>query len=156
MGRSRLAWAGSAVAPWGIALGFLVSITAHAGQEPGWTGSLVPQAARADRPSPVREAFLASTFRLPARSSALDGDANPILEVSLTLGAPEDLAAIPDEIEPNPALKHGESTFPAIDRADKGDPFIALRPGFDAHLRRPVVATDQEGDRDPIRGFAAA
>ncbi|MGD0642063.1 MAG: cell wall hydrolase [Roseiarcus sp.] len=138
MGRSRLAWAGSAVAPWGIALGFLVSITAQAGQEPGWTGGVVAQAARSDRPSPVREALLASTFRLPTRSTALGGDENPILEASLTLGAPEDLASIPDEIEPNAVLKRGEASFPAIDRTRKGDPFIVLRPGFDAHLHRPV------------------
>ena len=111
MGRSRLAWVGSTVAPWGIALGFLVSITAQAGQEPGWTGSLVAQEARADRPSPVREAFLASTFacrRDPLRSTAT----HPILEASLTLGAPEDLAAIPDEIEPNPAVKQGQVDVP--------------------------------------------
>ena len=42
MGRSRLAWVGSTVAPWGIALGFLVSITAQAGEEVG----LDPQSLR--------------------------------------------------------------------------------------------------------------
>ncbi|MGD1017434.1 MAG: hypothetical protein ABR863_13510, partial [Roseiarcus sp.] len=67
MGRSRLSWAGSAVAPWGIALGFLVSITAQAGQDPDWTGGLVARGAGADRLSPVREALLASRFGPPTR-----------------------------------------------------------------------------------------
>ena len=115
MARSRIAWAGSAVAPWGIALGLLVSITAQAGQDPGGTDSLIAQSRRADHPSSVREALLSSTFGLPARSHALDGDETPILEARLTLGAPEELTAIPDEIEPNAAVKQGRADFPAID-----------------------------------------
>ncbi|MGD0561580.1 MAG: cell wall hydrolase [Roseiarcus sp.] len=149
MGRSRLAWAGSAVAPWGIALGLVVSITAQAGQDAGGTGGLVAQKARGDRASPVREAFLASTFGLPAPSTARDGDDYPILEARLTLGAPEDLNAIPDEIEPNAAVKQGKANFPAIDRTRKGDPFIVLRPGFDAHLRRPAPSGDDGAEDWP-------
>jgi spore germination cell wall hydrolase CwlJ-like protein len=144
MGRSRLSWAGSAVAPWGIALGFLVSITAQAGQDPGWTGGLVGQGAGTDRLSPVREALLASRFGPPARFAARRGAAIPILEARWTLGAPEDLAAVPDEIEPNAAVKQGQQNFPSIDRTRKGDPLVILRPGFDARLRRPVPA-DEDG-----------
>ena len=148
MGRSRLAWAGSAVAPWGIALGLIVSITAQAGQDPGGSGGLVAQRARADRASPVREALLASTFGLLARSAARDGDDYPIVEARLTLGAPEELAAIADEIEPNATIKQGEANFPAIDRTRKGDPVIVLRPGFDAHWRRAVPSgEDGAGNR---------
>ena len=132
------------MAPWGIALGLLVSITAQAGQDPGASGGLVAQQARDGRPSPVREALLASTFGLPARSMAPDGDGDPIVEARLTLGAPEDLNAIPDEIEPNAAVKQGMANFPTIDRTRKGDPIIVLRPGFDAHMRRPV-APDEGG-----------
>ncbi len=145
MGRSRLAWVGSAVAPWGIALGLLVSITAQAGQEPGWSGSLVAQSARFERPSPVREALLSSTFGAPA----LDGGENAILEASLTLGTSQDLAALPDEIEPNAALKQRWSNFPAIDRTGKGDPFIVLRPGFDAHRQSPVPADEDRAEDGP-------
>jgi spore germination cell wall hydrolase CwlJ-like protein len=145
MGRSRLSWAGSAVAPWGIALGFLVSITAQAGQDPGSTGGPVAQGARADRLSPVREALLASRFDPPARGGAEVA----ILEAHLTLGAPEDLAAVPDEIEPNAAVKQGQENFPAIDRTGKGDPFVVLRPGFDAHLRRPVLSGDEGAESGP-------
>jgi spore germination cell wall hydrolase CwlJ-like protein len=114
MGRSRIAWVGSTVAPWGIALGFLVSITAQAGQEPGLEGLVGRQTLRI-------AAFV------PASASA-----KPIVEASLTLGSREDLAATPDEIDPNPAVKHGRSSFPSIDRTSKGDPFIIFRPGFEA------------------------
>ncbi|MFZ1962852.1 MAG: cell wall hydrolase [Roseiarcus sp.] len=144
MGRSRLSWAGSAVAPWGIALGFLVSITAQAGQDPGWIGGLAAQGAGADRLSPVREALLASRFGPPARFAARGGAEIPIVEAHLILGAPEDLAAVPDEIEPNAAVKRGQQNFPAIDRTRKGDPLVVLRPGFDARLRRAVPA-DEDG-----------
>lgn len=110
MGRSRLAWVGSTVAPWGIALGFLVSITAQAGQE----AALDPQNQRI------------SAF-IPASSAA-----RPILEASLTLGSRDDLAAQSDEIDPNPSVKQGRTSFPAIDRSGKGDPFIIFRPSFQA------------------------
>jgi hypothetical protein len=146
MGRSRLGWVGSTVAPWGIALGLLVSITAQAGQEPGWTGSLVAQNARADRPSPVRESLLSSTFGLRALSGARDGGEAGFQEASLTLGSSEDLAAIPDEIEPNAAVKQGRSGFPAIDRTGKSDPFVVLRPGFDAHWRRPAPSGEDAAE----------
>jgi len=138
MGRSRLAWAGSAVAPWGIALGLLVSITAQAGQEPGWTGSLIARGPRLDRPAPLRQALLASTFGLPPGIAARDGGGEPILDARLAIGGPDELAAIPDDIEPNAAMKQGAGRFPAIDRAGKSDPFVVLRPSFDAHRQRPV------------------
>jgi spore germination cell wall hydrolase CwlJ-like protein len=146
MGRTRLAWAGSAVAPWAIALGFLVSITAQAGQEPSVTGSFVAQSARVDRLAPVREALLAAARPLAARSGdrgAMDG---AIQRASLTLGDPQDLAAIPDEIEPKAAMKSGRVALPTIDRTGKGDPFIPLRPGFDAHLRRPAAPVDESAE----------
>jgi spore germination cell wall hydrolase CwlJ-like protein len=122
MGRSRLAWVGSTVAPWGIALGFLVSITAQAGQEVG----LDPLNLRI------------SAF-VPASPSA-----RPILEASLTLGSRDDLAAQPDEIDPNPAIKQGRTAFPAIDRTGKSDPFIIFRPSFQA--RRALQAQPTEAD----------
>jgi spore germination cell wall hydrolase CwlJ-like protein len=110
MGRSRLAWVGSTVAPWGIALGFLVSITAQAGEEVG----LAPQSLRVSAFAPA------------------SGSARPLIEASLTLGSREDLAATSDEIDPNPAVKQDRPAFPAIDRSGKGDPFIIFRPSFQA------------------------
>jgi spore germination cell wall hydrolase CwlJ-like protein len=139
MGRSRLAWAGSAVAPWAIALGFLVSITAQAGQELAWAGDPVAQNSRLEPPSALRQAVRAASFRPPDRSGMPGaGEDAPILLANLTLGAPADLAAIPDEIDPKATIKQGRGVFPAIDRTAKGDPFIALRPGFDAHLQRRI------------------
>jgi spore germination cell wall hydrolase CwlJ-like protein len=113
MGRSRIAWVGSTVAPWGIALGFLVSITAQAGQEAGLDSRLDRQ-----------------TLRIAAFAPA---SARPIVEASLTLGSRDDLAAPPpDEIDPNPAVKQGRAAFPSIDRTGKSDPFIIFRPSFQA------------------------
>jgi len=142
MARSRLAWAGSTFAPWGIALGFLVSITAQAGQDAVGGGSLVAQNAPFDRASPVRQALLSSTYG----QRVLEGEENPIREARLTLGGRDDLAAISDEIEPNAAVKQGASNFPAIDRTGKSDPFVVLRPGFDAHWRPPVPSGQQRAE----------
>jgi spore germination cell wall hydrolase CwlJ-like protein len=136
MGRSRLAWVGSTVAPWGIALGFLVSITAQAGEEVG----LDPQSLRISAFAPA------------------SGSARPIIEASLTLGSRDDLAATSDEIDPNPAVKQGRSTFPAIDRSGKSDPFIIFRPSFQAKRApqpapfEPASAEDWPDDsRSPAR-----
>ena len=114
MGRSRLAWVGSTVAPWGVAFGFLVSITAQAGQEADFDGH-APQILRVAAFAPVSHS------------------ARPIVEASLTLGSRDDLAAQPDEIDPKATIKQGRgAAFPAIDRTGKSDPFIIFRPSFQA------------------------
>ena len=120
MGRSRLAWAGSTVAPWGIALGLLVSITAQADQEGPLGASSVSRGPR------LLEALSAAAFH-PG-----DRDAPSLVPVHLTIGEPSDLAKIPDEIEPKVILKPAHVALPDINRSHKGDPFIALRPGLDA------------------------
>jgi spore germination cell wall hydrolase CwlJ-like protein len=153
MGRSRLAWAGSAVAPWGIALGLLVSITAQAGQDPGPAASFATRSADGDHASPAREARLFSTF-----DGGVDG---PILEASLTLGTPQDLNAQSDEVEPKAAIKQAGVNFPAVDRAGKGDPFIALRPGFDARRQRAIPGEEgaenaPDDSRSPSAVLSAA
>jgi hypothetical protein len=84
----------------------------------------------------MRQALLSSTLHLTsdlfdrARAESLGHEAK------LTLGSPDDLAAGDDEIEPRADLKQATIVFPAIDRSRKGDPFIGLRPGFDAGLNR--------------------
>ena len=130
MGRSRLGWACTAVAPWCIALGFLVSITAEAGQDSSLGASFASRAPV----SPMREALLSSTFRLPGDLFDRPSAENSRLEARLTLGSPEDLSASDDEIEPRADLKQAKIALPTIERARKGDPFIGLRPGFDARL----------------------
>ena len=141
-----MAWAGSAVAPWGIALGLLVSITARADPDPGVSGGPVEQNA-VDRFSPVHEALSAASFR--ADEPAARGDAW-LIPAHLTLGARDELAAIPDEIEPKSAFKHAKVEVPAIDRAHKGDPFVVLRPGLGARSGSTTpagaAAADSETD----------
>ena len=93
MGRSRAAWACSAVAPWGIALGMLVSITAQADQDPGLAGSAFVRSAALDG-------------KIPYRAQVAGEGADPLLiPAHFTTGDAADLSAIPDEIEPNNAVK---------------------------------------------------
>ena len=56
MGRSRLGWAGSVVAPWCLAVGVLLSITAEAGQEPARYGSVADRNGLLEASDPVRRA----------------------------------------------------------------------------------------------------
>jgi Cell Wall Hydrolase len=136
MGRLRLGWAGSVVAPWCIAGGVLLTITAEAGQEPAQYGSVADRNALIEASDPVRKAIALSH---QIRAVDEDGMPTPIVAARLAVGEPDDLAGA-DEIEPNRTLKDPASPLPAVDRSNKGDPFIGLRPGFDARLRRGSVA----------------
>ena len=134
MGRSRLTWACLAVTPWFVGVALLLSTTAEAGQDASLdgvavSGSLAPATARAGVAAP--------RLIQPAR---------------FTLGSPEDLAALPDEIDPDPSLKTSGAGFPSVERGAKGDPFMALRPGFDARLHRPGAL--QPGPSD-LTGLSA-
>jgi Cell Wall Hydrolase len=129
MGRSRTAWALSVAAPWCIGLAVLVSITAEAEQEPlpgvsrFASTRMIEAAGRLDR---------ALQAARPLRAVDEDGEPLPIVKARLVAGDPDGLAAASDEIEPNGALKSPPQPFPSVERAAKGDPFIGLRPGFDA------------------------
>ena len=138
MGRSRLGWACHAIAPWCLAAGLVVSITAQAGQDPTHGGSLAFESAQA----PIRQALLNSTPHLQGDLLDLAGAQPRIIEASLTLGSPDDLAAIDDEVDPRSDLKRPRPSFPMVDRSRKGDPFIGLRPGFDAKLNHRSTAKD--------------
>jgi hypothetical protein len=112
-----------------MGLAVLVSITAEAEQEPLAGGSvfastrMIEATGRLDRAlSPAR----------PLRAGNADGEPLPIAEARYVAGDPDGLAAMSDEIEPNAALKSARPPFPEVDRAAKGDPFVGLRPGFDA------------------------
>ena len=128
MGRSRLGWAGSVVAPWCLAVGVLLSITAEAGQEPAQYGSVADRNALLEASDPVRKAIALSQ---QIRAVDEDGEPSPIVHASFVVGDPDGFTG-PDEIEPNRTLKDRASPLPSVDRTGKGDPFIALRPGFDA------------------------
>jgi hypothetical protein len=142
-----MAWAGSAVAPWGIALGLLVSITARADPDPGASGGDDGRNGGVERDSPVHESLSAASFQ--AGGAEAEGGAETwLIPAHLTLGGRDELAAIPDEIEPKSAFKHTKAEIPAIDRAHKGDPFIALRPSLGAHASRSAPSEIHPADSE--------
>ncbi len=112
MGRSRFGWAASTFAPWALALGLVVSLSARADSDPESGGLFVPDRARLDA---------ASAQLVPA---------------AYNVGEAEELASVPDEVEPRFLPKRVKAAAPAINRAHKGDPFVALRPGFEARARQ--------------------
>ena len=121
MGRTRIGWAAAIFAPWGLGFGLLVSLNAYANPDAGDGG-----------------------LSMPTRSVALNLTADAkLIEANYVVGAPEELAAVPDEVEPRYAPKRSAAVEPVINRARKGDPFVALRPGFEAKailLREPPRA----------------
>jgi hypothetical protein len=164
MGYSRICWAVGAVAPWCLGIALAISISADAGQEALSGVSWSPMPFR----RPARPADLIPAERSTQPSDlAIDfgglGKANKFLqEASLTIGNGEDFHRLPDEIEPRTDLKRNARVFPSIDRTNKGDPLVGLRPAFDSRLREPdglakLHAEDLLFRRDespPAAGFA--
>ena len=161
MRRSRMVWAVGVIAPWCLGMGLLVSFTADAGQNAGVGGSLAALSSHVlDQPDDL----------VPAETLALTGDVagfgmrntRLFTPISFDLGAPSDFKAIADEIEPRRTLKRTPGPMPVVDRTQKGDPAIGLRPTFDTRLRRPggVVAQRQSemmaphDDAMPSAGFS--
>ena len=147
MGRSRIGWAASTVAPWCLAVGVLLSITAEAEQERAPDASAFGRAGVPEADSPLRRA-IAAAGRYQA--VGLDGTPAPLIESRLVTGDPDDYGE-PDEIEPSRALKRGPAVFPDVDRRGKGDPFIGLRPGFDARRRSGPTTLDHAATGAPGR-----
>ena len=89
MGRSRLGWACTAIAPWCLGLGLVVSITAEAGQDPSLGISTASQPPAGALLSPMRQVVFASTLQLPG--DLIDGAPTGSIgrQAKLTLGAPE-------------------------------------------------------------------
>jgi spore germination cell wall hydrolase CwlJ-like protein len=136
MRRSRIGWAAQVVAPWCLGLCLLLAITPEAGQTATIGGSFSPLTFRApDAPEDL----------VPLDSLAMTGDfgtfsgGGPRLlrQVSFELGKSEDFAVNANETEPREDMKSGPLSHPAIDRTNKGDPAIGLRPTFDTKLRQP-------------------
>jgi hypothetical protein len=152
MGRSRLSWACTAISPWCLGLGLVLSITAQAGQDPALGAGAVSVANVAA--SPMREAVLSSALQLPSDLLDRTKARNLRLEARLTLGSPDDLAAIDDEIDPRADLKRAKADFPKIDRSRRGDPFVGLRPGFDARLNRQPAPAAMRASEAPGAGSA--
>jgi spore germination cell wall hydrolase CwlJ-like protein len=136
MDRSRIAWATSAFAPWALGFGLLVSLAAHADPDPE-TGGLT---------TPARVARLSANFPSDAR----------LIEARYVVGDRDDLGALPDEIEPRFARKTFANPAPVVNRAHRGDPFVALRPGFEAkaHARQQDYPADSQSPTaaaEPVR-----
>ena len=87
MGRSRIGWAVGVVAPWCLGIGFIVSVTADAGQDVVSGASLAPIIARAAR----QPTDLVPRGDILAGNLGMFGSGRGLLrEARLAIGAPED------------------------------------------------------------------
>ena len=131
--RSRLHWAGLTVAPWCLAVGLIVSFVADAGQD------AVIGATRMDLTelAAVMPSDLVPSERGADAVDRLPFEDHLLHEARLVVGDTDEIEAAPDEIEPKTTLKASSRDFPAIDRTNRGDPLVQLRPTFDTRLRRP-------------------
>ena len=85
MGRSRIGWAASAIAPWVLGLGLLVSLAAHADPDPDTGGLTIPA-------------------RVAELNLSASGEAK-LIEARYVVGDRDDLGAVPVEIVPRFARK---------------------------------------------------
>ena len=134
-----------------MGLAVLVSITAEAEQEPPAGGSVFASSRMIEAEGRLDRALQAAR---PLRAVNEDGEPLPIVHARLAVGDPDSLAATADEIEPNGSLKRPPLPFPEVDRDAKGNPFIGLRPGFEARrlngaLARAGLDDPRDGQFDP-------
>lgn len=139
MAKSRFIWAVKTIAPWWVASALLVSLTASAGQDTSFGGTRAlltdPAATQPADLIPVQRAIANGAFQL----SGLP-DKALVREAKLVIGDPVELAKLPNEVTPRRDLKRS-AAVPEVDRHLKGDPFVGLRPSFDANLRHPGALT---------------
>ena len=124
MGRSRIGWAASVVAPWCLAVGVLLSITAEAEQEPIQLSGVYDRNRLLEESDPVRKAIA-----LASRRQAVDADGTPLplVETRLFVGDSGGHSSLLDEIEPKATLKVPAEPFPDVDRRGQGDPIVDAR-----------------------------
>ncbi|MHB8885600.1 MAG: cell wall hydrolase [Methylovirgula sp.] len=141
MGLFRVSWAVGVVAPWCLGVGLVVSISADAGQDITFGATIAPiSMAAVTKPMDlVPTTSGGSAFDL-IRQAEREAQAPRIVEARLVLGAPEEFTRFPDEHEPRMALKHPlpgvvSHIMPDVDRSQKGDPLVGLRPTFATQLR---------------------
>ena len=161
----KIAWMSRTLAPWCAAMGLLISFTADAGQETAQGASRNASRARAalmsDELVPARR-VLAFDALIPEGEAMLPL-ISPLIEARLDPGAPQDLRSRPDEIPPKADLKPNVSAPPMVDRHAKGDPFVALRPTFEAKRREPGTLDEWRqaalwfgaDERLPVSAFGA-
>ncbi len=146
MGRAGITWMCGAFAPWCLGFGMVVSFTAVAGQDVPSGASLAPIASHA--PSQPNDLVPATRTALAAFVLGRAGEPQAAFWLaSLGAGAvPDGFAgagpeAIPKidfkryvRLDPNGPVPLAPA-FPEVERSRKSDPFVALRPAFDAGLR---------------------
>jgi hypothetical protein len=137
--RVRAPWAFSVITPWALGFGVLVSFTADAGQEAAGDWNVAPLTARARAAQPPATFQLASFGEAATGDFGLAGQSRALVQSArLIVGAPDDIRSIPDEREPHVDLKPDVRHFPEVDRTHKGDPVIAMRPGFETRVIDPA------------------
>ncbi|WP_457797692.1 cell wall hydrolase [Methylocystis sp. S23] len=131
-------WVVSVTAPWALGVGVLVSFTASAGQDAAGDWNVAPLTARARAIAAPATLQLASFGEIAAGELGLPGQSRALVQSArLMIGAPDDLRSIPDEREPHVDLKPDVKHFPQVDRTHKGDPIVAMRPGFETRVISP-------------------
>ena len=124
MGRSRIGWAASVVAPWCLGAGVLLSITAEAEQEAVQHSGVYDRNGLLDDSDPVRKAIA-----LAGRQQAVgaDGTPLPLVPARSFLGDPA-LHSSGDEIEPKQTLK-GSQEGQSDAEFDPAHTMSPVRPG---------------------------
>ena len=141
MSRSRIGWAMGTVAPWCLGVGLAATTPVSAGVDIASGGTIAPLGSLPAFAPGIIPLDLAPGIGASARKAIrLKGVyaslGEPVREARLNLGEQDDFRSLPpDEMEPRLVLKENASRFPEPDRASKGDPFIGLRPTFDARMR---------------------
>ena len=135
MALSGVRWACSTVAPWLLAAGVLVSITADAGidasagfQVAGKSWMAGPGSDSLIPPSDVRLWAVAPRFGA--------GDAGTLTTARLPAREPEPEAYRHDG-GPRADVKPTSAGFPVVDRSRKGDPLVPLRPTLSRRAPEP-------------------
>lgn len=133
-------WAFNVMSPWALGVGLLVSFTADAGQESASDWNVAPLTARARATAAPATFQLASFGEVATGDLGLSGQTRALAQSArLMVGAPDDLRFIPDEREPHVDLKPDVKNFPEVDRTHKGDPLVAMRPGFETRVVDPAA-----------------
>jgi spore germination cell wall hydrolase CwlJ-like protein len=122
MGRSHVGWAVNTVAPWVLASGLVVSITADAGVDASAGYQVLPLTTRtASVPDLLVPGMGTALLTVTPRFAR-----GAIQTVRLPTGDPEPGALAPAS-PPRGVMKTGAGAFPAVDRSAKGDLIVTLR-----------------------------
>ncbi|WP_293867860.1 cell wall hydrolase [uncultured Alsobacter sp.] len=145
MGRSSLRWAVGTVAPWVLATGVLVSISADAGVDVS-AGYQVTAKTGLGLSAPDDLVPRQDSVQLALAPRVLGWQAGVIHSVRLPVADPP-LQPIAPDARPREEFKKGVAgAFPAIDRTRKGDPVIGLRPTMTKRPEAPGRTLFSSGD----------